>query len=379
MPKHGFINTARPPQLSVRIEPVRNVLNTMMLIADCNAYPGVHSFVTQTQEALPRDVRRNNEIIMVGLHYAAMPEKDFSNFEAYLEDLEKTQGALFHQRVFRSYDMISAYKINIIGGDGAASVTQKDIDRLLSSKQIYLEYLEQCFGNENIDHDLEGAAYDYLVEPERLKTFLIKHLRYMWDNFLKEEFARQYPVLEHVVAGFNCMNFSSVPPIDIVNRITGHDIEAEWSNKKWELDWIKSSKKVVFTPSLHMGPYIGRRMKKDTMFIFYTPRTVDEAEAFSQELNRADIAGRLNTLSDDIRLRILKMLTQAPELSSKQIMEDLNLTQSSASRHLKQLSITGFIKERRQNSAKIYTLNPSFIQQTLEAVSAYLLGNHHSK
>ena len=92
-------------------------------------------------------------------------------------------------------------------------------------------------------------------------------------------------------------------------------------------------------------------------------------------LNRSDILVRLNALADDVRLRILKLLKDDVELRSQEIIEKLELSQSAASRHLKQLSATGYISERRCTGAKCYLLNPERIDNSLKAISSYLLGD----
>jgi DNA-binding MarR family transcriptional regulator len=55
-------------------------------------------------------------------------------------------------------------------------------------------------------------------------------------------------------------------------------------------------------------------------------------------------------------------------------MERLDLSQSATSRHLKQLSATGYLSERRCNGAKCYALNPERLENTLKAISNFLLG-----
>lgn len=373
MPKLGCINTIQPARMSAGVESVRNVINSLLLIAECNNYPGVSPFITQTRTTLADEVNRLNDVFMIGLHYAAFPADDFSTFEAYLENLKLTDPEVLQERVFHTYDLISAYKINIMSNNNPVTVTRKDQERLLSSKKNYLKYLTRSFGNEGLDYEIEGLAYDYLVDPEKLRNTMVEHLQYMWTYFLKDEFSRNHAVLEKTVADLNLAHTASLPPLEAARKITGHDIEREWANRQWELNWMRKASRVIFVPSFHMGPYLGRRITKNAMYIFFSPKIAEGMELSSPDLTRADIHTRLTTLSDDVRLQILKMLTRQVELSSKQIMEDLNLTQSSASRHLKQLSATGFLKERRQNSAKIYSLDKSFVSRTLDAVSNYLI------
>jgi ArsR family transcriptional regulator len=97
--------------------------------------------------------------------------------------------------------------------------------------------------------------------------------------------------------------------------------------------------------------------------------------AFSApDLSRAELLVRLNALADNNRLRILKLVSERGEQSSLDLIAALQLSQSTVSRHLKQLTATGYLAERRCNGAKCYTLNPKRIQATLQALSAYLLG-----
>ncbi len=90
-------------------------------------------------------------------------------------------------------------------------------------------------------------------------------------------------------------------------------------------------------------------------------------------MSRADIVVRLSALGDDDRLRILKLISQRGEMKSAEVMEELGFSQSASSRHLKQLSASGFLSERRCNGAKCYQLNPERIEQTLEAIAKFLL------
>jgi ArsR family transcriptional regulator len=82
---------------------------------------------------------------------------------------------------------------------------------------------------------------------------------------------------------------------------------------------------------------------------------------------------RLNALADSNRLHILKRISELGEQSSLDVIADLQLSQSTVSRHLKQLTATGYLVERRCNGAKCYKLNPSRIQATLQALSTFLL------
>jgi DNA-binding MarR family transcriptional regulator len=75
----------------------------------------------------------------------------------------------------------------------------------------------------------------------------------------------------------------------------------------------------------------------------------------------------------ETRLRILRIIAEHGEQRSQEIMEALDLSQSVASRHLSQLSASGFINERRCESAKCYALNPERVSDTLQVIASFLL------
>jgi len=374
MARINLINIPKTSRFTISMEIVRNVLNSLHLLMASNKYQGINQFISNTYTKLDKKILRDNEIIMCGLHYAAFPEKDFMSFQDYIDDLKSEDSYFLQERLFHAYDRISSYKVNIIS-DKPVTITKADQDRILSKKEFYFEYLSKCFTEESLDYSIEEEAYKYLIKPDEMKEFIVAHFQYMWDNYLKKEFEKNYPILENAVNEFNNINFAELSAFEIVKKVTGHNIEIDWADKKWELEWVEKSKKVVFVPSIHMGPFIGRSLRSDSIYIFFTPRTTEAISFTSPDLTRTDISVRLNTLSDDTRLKILKIVGKEGEMSSKQIMDTLDLCQSAASRHLKQLSATGYLNERRQNSAKIYSLNTKFVTKTFDAVSDYLLKN----
>ena len=131
---------------------------------------------------------------------------------------------------------------------------------------------------------------------------------------------------------------------------------------------------VIFVPSVHVGPYLGKLWAGgDTMWVLFGARIPEGVQFHAPDLSRAEIVVRLNALADDIRLRILRLISDEGEQRSQDIMTRLQLSQSAASRHLKQLSATGYLNERRCNGAKCYTLNAQRVEDTLHAVSSFLL------
>ena len=67
------------------------------------------------------------------------------------------------------------------------------------------------------------------------------------------------------------------------------------------------------------------------------------------------------------------MIAENGEMRSQDIIEAVDLSQPSVSRYLTQLTVTGYLHERRVHGAKAYTLNRDRIEKTLKAVRKFLL------
>jgi DNA-binding transcriptional ArsR family regulator len=65
---------------------------------------------------------------------------------------------------------------------------------------------------------------------------------------------------------------------------------------------------------------------------------------------------------------MVELLAQREEICAQDFMSLLELSQSSASRHLRQLTASGFLTERRRDVAKCYSLNRERLTDTLKAL-----------
>ena len=128
-------------------------------------------------------------------------------------------------------------------------------------------------------------------------------------------------------------------------------------------------------PSAHIGPYVSYFQSdddEDVIQIIFGARLPEGAQVESPALSRSELLVRLNALADDTRLRMLELLTQQGELCAQDFITMLDLSQSSASRHLRQLTATGYVTERRREVAKCYSLNGKRLDDILQAMKLFL-------
>jgi DNA-binding transcriptional ArsR family regulator len=106
--------------------------------------------------------------------------------------------------------------------------------------------------------------------------------------------------------------------------------------------------------------------------ILFGARLPQGAKSSSTQFSRSEVLVRLSALADDNRLRILEVLAKEKELYAQDVISRLGLSQSAASRHLRQLSATGYITERTLHGAKCYTLNNEQINHTFQILRQFL-------
>jgi DNA-binding transcriptional ArsR family regulator len=275
--------------------------------------------------------------------------------------------------------MLDAYEsFACCDGMAADNSTEKRqlIDRAsaLTSPEMYLEYLRQRFSEENFDEEIERAAFLLVIDPPEMQRVMVEHLRSMWQKYLAAEWQRMRPVLKQAVRALSQVNFKGLSFVEAARLATGKDFEDE----KWQ-KCFANTRRLVLIPHPHSGPYTMRLSGPDeVLYLFIGARLPEGSTLDAPDLTRSEILVRLNALADDTRLQILRSLVENGELRSQEIIDELELSQSAASRHLTQLTAAGFLKERRCDGAKCYSLNAERVNDTLQAIANYLMVGERS-
>jgi len=351
----------------VRLEPALNAFGSMILVAKGEDEPGFHEWVTKTRSQMSSEERFRHKLVMIGFHYAILPQVPGMTFEEYLEDLESTPPSKFRD------SLLKAYAETCHREDLKDQNQPVDWDEVLSSAKSYVEFLRQRFGDDGVDEEVETRAHEYVIDPAALKQLVTGHVRWFWKNHLQAEWNRVRPMLEESARAFNQVDYGDMSRMEIMEFVTGKDVSSE---AKWESKWGKEVLKadeLIFVPNAHIGPYMRADNIQDTFYIYFGAHLPEGSDIRVPELDRAEIVSRISALADDTRLQILRMIAEQGEMRSQEIMEAINLSQPSVSRYLSQLTAAGYLQERRANGAKAYILNRDRIEKTLQAVRAFLL------
>jgi DNA-binding transcriptional ArsR family regulator len=342
-----------PQTITVRVvvDPARALINSLGLLNMIDTRSGLGDWIVQTAAAMSPELRRDNEI--AGQLFDLIDlDDDPMEFPALIKRIEQQ-------------DMAEAIKKLV---QHIAEKENIDPDQILKTKDSYVELINSFFVNkgEDCNREMIAAAYDYMIDPEAARTFLIQHLKMMWSKYLEAEWNRVRPVLYETAAVFDQLDLSDLTPLEAIQAVTGRDMTAFWKDDETE--------ELIFVPSTHTGPYMSQwgMDEKRRTFIIYGARVPEGVETTSTELSLRDLLVQFTALADDSRLRILSLLTHNRELSSQDFQQMLDLSQSAASRHLRQLVATGYLNERRRDLNKVFSLNPQRVQETAAAMRILL-------
>ena len=354
-----------PPTVKVKfgLQPVLNTLNSFSLLTQIVDRSGFASWVEETSNALSPERSMKNYMILKVFHAITYGDayQQAESFEDYIKQIADLDPSEARDRVANGL----VEKCSTLDAD-----FELDYDTLLNNKDAYLNAIETLYSKhykehgKKLDLDVYAVAHDLLSDPSAMLGTIVEQLRYMWENFLKHDWERNLPLLNESINAFKRMDFSNYTTLQAVRTVTGRDLSGYW-------DELDIANELTFVPSAHVGPYVSFYDKHDEKFLIFGAR-VPEGVIKSPALSRSEMLVRLNALADDTRLQILELLTETPELCAQDIINELELSQSSASRHLRQLTATGYLVERRREVAKCYTLNHDRFQDTLNALQHFL-------
>jgi DNA-binding transcriptional ArsR family regulator len=369
MPGQDFIVAPDVAPITVALEPAQNAFTSLLLLTKVEHLSGLSDWVVSTANSFTPRERQRHMLVIIGFYYAILPEQSWPSFPAYVDHLATLDPNELRDRLFAAY----AKAPPLTEGKKAWYKEPRAIDlgAILKNVDSYVNFLRERFDPKKLDTELEAQAYSYVIDPPAMQDLVVSHLRKMWDEHLAFEWERARPMLHDSVEAFQQIDFSDMSRLEAVRLVTGQETEkGKWG---YECELFERAERVIFIPSAHIGPYRLMLLAGDTIMMLFGARLPKGVHFHAPDLNRAEIVVRLSALADDSRLRILRLISEKGELSSHDVMAALGLSQSATSRHLKQLSATAYVSERRCNGAKCYKLNPERIEDTLRAVSIFLL------
>lgn len=372
MTDKDFILAPKTIATTVKIEPVNAILNSLLMLNSASEYQGMDDWIYEANRTLNRDILNRNELLIDGFY--AVFEFDeaarFDDFRSYVDYLESLDTYALRNRMVDSI----THPHEKYGADRV--IEPPTAEALLSDVDVYLGYVRRLMDTKGKEEYFRESflrqVHSYLTRPADLQRDIVNHLREIWDLVYAKEWRRVLPVMQETVEAFSQMNFSDMSSLEVTRAITGRDMSSSWVGDMLEND---SNTQLIFLVLPHIGPYVtAHRTGDNVLRIGFGPRLPEGVRAKSPALDRSELLVRLNALADDTRLRILALFRDDDELCAQDIIQILDLSQSAASRHLRQLTATRYLSERRLEGAKCYSLNIERMDDTLEALQRFVTG-----
>jgi len=357
-----------PPRTSVTIraslDPVYNTLNSFSLLTLHEQLPGLNTWIVRTASTLSPEMRHTNRLLFEGLRDALLPPSSVSDFVGYLQYLRQQDPVEIRNVVLDQLRVRFSHRMA-----SEEMVLAPDRERLLNDIQAYLTCVEYTQVDIAFDPALQREVHTLLQDAFALHTLLVSHLETLWALFALE-WKRVQSSLRWQVEMFTRSFDEEAPLAETFYTLTGSKLPADIVMR------VEEAEEVLLIPSWHMGRHVVLWENNASVRLFFSePPNYDVAGLRTVPVGRRELQARLTALADEARMRILELLARQDEMLAQDIIAALELSQSTVSRHLKQLVSLGYLYERRGEGAnKTYRLSPFYIDRTTRALELLVSG-----
>ena len=293
----------QPPAKSITtaaaVEPIRNVLVGMSQITAAGIDRKPESWLAKTAGSLSDEQRQHNHLIFENYGSALLPRREYTDFLAYV--------------------------------DGLAAVAPQELHRRAAD----LGSPEQPTRKELLRH------FD---DPSTMQRLIVDHLRMLWHHSFASLWKRKLNTLNYMAAELDARPWPTTSAGNALRAFMRRELPDAISA---QLNHIRH---IVFVPSPFVDLYGSRMGTGSTLWLFMAadPWTLPMR---NEPVRRSETLRPLQALADETRLQILELLAAYDELTAQEIIARLDVTQSTVSRHLKQLQRVDLVSETRGTGA----------------------------
>lgn len=365
MSDKDFILAPAVKTFEVVLSPFWEALDAIFLLHHYDKYAGVNENLIRLAKSISPELLEQNELVVEGFWGVIKPQKYYSSYPAFVDSLAAQDAVFLRDEAINS---VCDYIVKHAKEEGVA-IEKPSTESLLSDAETYWSYMRQMDKHDELTEELARHVHQLLNDPPAMKKLVVNHLRRMWDEVLRENVQKNLSLLQESVNAFNSVDLTGLSGLEAARIVTGRDLSSTYF-----VGTLEEATSIKFVPVSYTAPYVSLFTFEGHAWLLFGARVPEGKKSHSPELTRSELLVRLNALADDTRLRIVELLTHGEELFAQDIMTSLELSQSAASRHLRQLSATGYLTERTKQGAKCYRLNTERANDILRALEVFLLG-----
>ena len=215
-----------------------------------------------------------------------------------------------------------------------------------------------------MDDERRSEILRLLRDPSELKARLIYLIVRFWEGHFKSEYPECARLIERNIE-YHHERVYEGSFAEFYFRVTSQRLQP------LDVEAYPSPKHITLVPSCYSGasvilvPFDSDRTRFALIYNCRVP-----GRAGDTRIAIRDLYGPLRALADETRLEILALL-DGEERYGQEIVEMLDVGQSTVSRHLQLLVRSGVILEQKRNGMKFYRIHQDTLSQLSRLLSTY--------
>ncbi|MEZ4681531.1 MAG: metalloregulator ArsR/SmtB family transcription factor [Caldilineaceae bacterium] len=205
-----------------------------------------------------------------------------------------------------------------------------------------------------------------LAEPATMQSLIVDHLRLLWEQYFAEAWEKKSSMMVYIERELNSRTWPTTSANALLRAFLRKSVP------EWLAGRLGGVEQIIFVPSPYLRFQAACFDDPQTLWILlwadfwvWPMRT--------EPIQRTEVLRAIRALDDETRLQILELLAAFKELRAQEIIAQLDIGQSTVSRHLKQLVNAGFLHEERAGDAnKVYRLQHERIGAVTYSLSQLL-------
>lgn len=361
-----FVGNHSAKKIRFASEPVFNALCSLCLLSQ-DHLDRISSWVDVTRQHLTDEERRQADWACHASAFVGLTNTTTagaSNLPAWIEQLANTDPSEIRTT---NATRLRQKALGHLEGTDIPSIQD-----IIADRETYVDLVARLCAMNGPEHECdraeEEAVFDELHDGTAYRDKLVDGISHLWEHYLAGEWPRVEQAIQTSVKAFKSIEIEGETITDQLKFISEREtIPEEWVSA------LNSAREIVFIPSVHIGPFMSLfDYDGTTAYIVGRARIPAGSTIHAAELDRSDLLIRLDALSDDARLRILELAGDRGTITTQEVMDALQLSQSSASRHLSQLTATGLLTVDASERTKRYRPNGARVDQVFSGLKDLL-------
>jgi len=349
------------------------VATSLLALAQAERREGLDPWVTQTFAALSPGMQDDllDFFAPFGvpliLSQVAEQSPTLDNFTAFIGWVSSISDQAVEEGVASALQWASRY----VSGEPLLEVNLS-----LDKDEHALALLENERTYRGSDHTISNERAQQLLrllrDPSEFKARLVYVLIQFWENHFKTDYAACARTIAQNIEYHHERVFEQ-NFLQFYHRVTSQHLLEKDRN------FYPQIQRITFIPSCYSGANVtavALDREGQGLAIVYNCRV--PGRAGNARIPIQELYGPLKALADETRLEILSLL-DGNERYGQEIVELLDVGQSTVSRHLGLLVGSGVVQERRVSGMKFYRINEHVLNDLARLLSTYRSASDQSK